>query len=223
MKTFNHLNYYEILKIPLNADAEMIQNAYREALETYEGDSLITYSLFSDEERADLLQSIDEAFHTLIDQDRRDAYNRTLINSGRRIDTLAAAPKPPEVRTAPAEGPSRESKHRDLPTWVKKRSQEENIKVLIDDMMDGDSISGKHLKKLREALDIELSEIFGLTRISISTLTMIEGDQFESLPADIFLRAFLKSFAEILQIDPHRVVQGYLKSKASADGLSKSK
>lgn len=220
MKKFNHLNYYEILKIPVDADADTIQRAYREALETYDKDSLITYSLFSDEERTDLLQSIDEAFHTLIDQDRREVYNRTLIGSG-PVNAAPAEPRVLKAARTPAESPMRESRHRDISTWVKKRSQDENIKLLIDEVLDADAISGHHLKKLREALDIELSEIFELTRISISTLTMIEDNQYQNLPADIFLRAFLKSYAEILQIDPHRVVQGYMKSKASADPLSK--
>jgi cytoskeletal protein RodZ len=47
-------------------------------------------------------------------------------------------------------------------------------------------------------------------------LTMIEENQYDSLPAEVFLKSFLKSYAEILQIDSYRVVEGYLKSMKSA-------
>ncbi|RJQ69946.1 MAG: hypothetical protein C4519_21440 [Desulfobacteraceae bacterium] len=214
MKTFKSLNYYEILKIPANADAAAIQRAYSEALEIYDKDSLVTYSLFSEEERADVLQSVDEAFHTLIDEDKRSAYNRVLIDSG-QIDAAALASGPRQAPLTPADRPG-PVKHRDLATWVKKKSQEEGIKALAEGVVNKDMISGKDLKQLREVFEIDLGEIFEATRISVSVLKMIEEEQFANMPADVFLRAFLKSYAQILNIDPQRVMDGYLKFKASA-------
>jgi cytoskeletal protein RodZ len=68
------------------------------------------------------------------------------------------------------------------------------------------------LKKLRKTVGIELSEIDVVTKISVIVLRSIEENQLENLPADIYLKNFLKSYAEILQIDSQRIVDGYLKN-----------
>ncbi len=73
-------------------------------------------------------------------------------------------------------------------------------------------ISGSDLKKLRKTVGIELSEIDVVTKISVIVLRSIEENQLENLPADIYLKNFLKSYAEILQIDSQRIVDGYLKN-----------
>ena len=72
-------------------------------------------------------------------------------------------------------------------------------------------LSGQALKQLRQAYGIEIQEIYAITKISSGTLRMIEADQFEHLPAEIYLKQFLKSYAEILHIDPAHVVDSYLK------------
>ena len=51
MNKFEELNYYEILEIPVNASSFEIRRAYRNAVEVYSDHSLLTYSLFSAEER----------------------------------------------------------------------------------------------------------------------------------------------------------------------------
>ena len=43
---------------------------------------------------------------------------------------------------------------------------------------------------------------------------MIEANQFEDLPAEIYVKQFLKAYAEVLQIDSGHVVDGYLKFMA---------
>ena len=48
----------------------------------YEEESVATYSLFSEDQREALLQAIETAFDTLVDADKRAAYNQMLIDSG---------------------------------------------------------------------------------------------------------------------------------------------
>ena len=72
MKNFQGLNYYEILEIPLSASSFEIRQAYKEALTIYSEDSLFTYSLFTDEERGEILRNIEEAFLTLVDKKKRE-------------------------------------------------------------------------------------------------------------------------------------------------------
>ena len=43
-------------------------------------------------------------------------------------------------------------------------------------------------------------------------ITHIEEDRYDELPAQIYLKQFLRSIAEIFQIDPEPIIHGYLKS-----------
>ena len=80
MTNFEGLNYYEILDIPIDASSFEIQRAYRNALELYSEGSLLTYSLFSDRERANILKKIEKAYNTLSDRTKRVAYDASLVD-----------------------------------------------------------------------------------------------------------------------------------------------
>ncbi|MEE8553951.1 MAG: hypothetical protein V3S72_11680 [Desulfobacterales bacterium] len=82
VKSIHKFNYYEILKIPLNASFIEIKQAYSYVLSIYDEDSFATYSLFSNGERDTILKVIEKAFLTLIDEDKRADYDRMLIESG---------------------------------------------------------------------------------------------------------------------------------------------
>ncbi len=80
MKKFEELNFYEILNIPLNASYFEIRQAYKKGLSIYDEDSMISYSFFSDDERAEILKKIEEAFLTLVDDKKREDYDRSLVD-----------------------------------------------------------------------------------------------------------------------------------------------
>lgn len=210
MKTFEDKTYYEILRVPEDADALEIKRAYHEALDLYEENSLATYTLFSDEQREALLQAIETAYYTLSDENRRSAYHQRLVNAERFVADSKG--DMPEKENGARSGSSIAQKPRNLVAWVKTRIKEADIAAMIDDIQGKELISGHDLKQLRIKLDITHSEIYEITRISRSMLTMIEENQYDSLPAEVFLKSFLKSYAGILQIDSYRVVEGYLKS-----------
>lgn len=219
MKTFKDQTYYEILRIPEDADVHEVKCAYHEALELYEEDSLATYALFSEEQRAGLLQAIETAYFILSDENRRNTYDQQLIESGQW--TAASTPEKRAVETSPDPAVARPRKLRELQSWVKTRSKEGEIACLVDEIQAKVLISGIDLKQLRTKLGITHSEVYEITRISRSVLTMIEENQFDDLPAEVFLKSFLKSYAEILQLDSYCVVEGYLKSMAQDDKLLK--
>jgi curved DNA-binding protein CbpA len=213
MKTFEDENYYQILRVAGNATAIEIRRAYMDTLAIYEEESIATYSLFSAEQRESLLQSIEKAFDTLIDEHKRGAYNRMLIDTGQvapaffsqqETDKSAAHPNDQSI-----------SREKSLSRWVQKKAEEPEVMALIGEVQSKEMLSGRELRRLREALGIEIPEIFAITRISASVLNAIEADQFDDLPAEIYLKKFLRSYAEILQIDPHRVVEGYFRSMGS--------
>ena len=89
MKNFEELNFYEILEIPIDASTFKIKRAYKNALEIYGKKSLLTYSLFSEEERVDILRRLGDAYQTLIDKTKRTAYDATLRDKSGSIEQRA--------------------------------------------------------------------------------------------------------------------------------------
>ena len=214
MKTFESDNYYEILQITPNAGTDEIRHAYRQALALYDEESVATYALFSAERRQRLLAAIENAHETLIDEDRRAAYDRMLIDTG-ALNAAAFSNRARRAREARSDVDST-SREENLSRWVAKRAAEPEMRQRIEAILSEPHFSGPQLKTLRKAYGIELSEIYSLTRINKNIMTAIEADRFEDLPAAVYVKQFLKNIAQILQIDPTRVVQGYLESMAAS-------
>ncbi|MFC1814483.1 helix-turn-helix domain-containing protein [Thermodesulfobacteriota bacterium] len=156
------------------------------------------------------MKSIEDAFLTLIDENKRVAYNQMLIDTG-QIDASILSNKVQKKSTALFDAKNSASID-DLAVRIRKKSAEKEVKRLLNEVLAKDLVSGNDLKRLRKALGIEISEIHMITKISPPVLKMIEDIQFESLPADIYLKNFLRSYAKILQIDAQRIVDGYLKN-----------
>ncbi len=216
MKAFEAQNYYQLLKIPMDADLITIKRAYREALSIYGEEALATYSLFPEEQRTQLLQTIETAFHTLIDTHRRTVYDQMLRDSGQ----VHEAHDPMRtIRTSDASSSTIATcDPQDLRSRVKEKYSDEKIRSMADQIIAKDQISGLELKCLREELGVEISEIFEEMRIPKSTLNHIEADEYASLPVEVYLKSFLKSYAQILQVDSQRVIEGYFRRIALSDG-----
>ncbi|WP_054032768.1 J domain-containing protein [Desulfatitalea tepidiphila] len=215
MKDFEAQNYYQILKIPMDADLITIKRAYRETLNIYGEEALATYSLFPEEQRTQLLQIIETAFHTLIDTQRRTVYDQMLRDSGKVHEVHEPMQWIQTIETCSDSTVT--CKPQDLRSRVKEKYSDEKIRSMADQIIAKDQLSGLELKCLREALDVEISEIFEEMRIPKSTLNHIEADEYASLPAEVFLKSFLKSYAQILQVDSQRVIEGYFRRMALSD------
>ena len=213
MKNLNGLTYYEILKIPANSPSFEIKRAYKDVLSMYNEDSLVTYSLFSNEERDKILKTIKEAFLTLIDENKRTAYDTILLDSGQikvSITSIENQEKPPRVHTYNV------TDNDDSTERVKKKLRKKELETLCNEIFSNDLISGDDLKKMRKTAGIELSEINAVTKISVSVLKSMEENRFEGLPPGLYLKNFLRLYAETLQIDPQKIIDGYLKHISSA-------
>ena len=213
MKSFDGLNYYEILKIPTNSPSFEIKRAYRDALSIYDEDSPVTYSLFSNEERDNILKTIKEAFLTLIDEHKRAAYD-TMLSDSEQVDLSITS-----MRNQKKPVPFYTGNMTNIDNFaerVRKKSGEKEVEKLLNEILSKDSISGDDVKKLREAFEVEISEINAITRISVSVIKSMEENRIEDLPPDLYLKNFLKLYAETLQIDPQRIIDGYLKNISPA-------
>jgi DnaJ-class molecular chaperone len=210
MKKFDELNYYEILKIPINSSYFEIKKAYKDALSLYDEDSVITYSLFSRDERDEILKKIEDAFSTLIHENKRAAYDQMLVDSGQIKALISSREKQYQFSIRSSDRTMVDENH--LHSRVKEKIDAEDVQNLLNEIFSKGLLSGNDLKKFREAVGVDIREIHSLTKISISVLNAIEENRFERLPPVTYLKNFLKSYAKILQLDPQKVVDGYLKT-----------
>ena len=210
MKKFEELNFYEILNIPLNASYFEIRQAYKKELSIYDGDSMISYSFFSDDERAEILKKIEEAFLTLVDDKKREEYDRSLVDSG--VAPASIRGKTKQKKPIPLFQTGWSPDHTAFVKRVKRKVQEQDVTAISAEILSKEVISGNDLKRLRESIGIRLQEVFEVARIRKSVLRAIEGDQFDKLPPMVYLKSFLKSYAELLQIDVKKIVEGYTRN-----------
>jgi len=68
---------------------------------------------------------------------------------------------------------------------------------------------GKYLQQERERKGLSLEAVSQATRISSRSLEAIESDDFISLPAPIFIRGFLKTYASFIGLEPYKVIALY--------------
>jgi len=210
MKKFDGLNYYEILKIPVTSSYFEIKRAYKDALSLYNEDSIVTYSLFSKEEREKIIEDIQNAFLTLTNDRKKSAYDQMLVDSG-QMETMIP-PNEKQYVSSPLSSTHANVNENKLFSRVKEKLLTEEVKALLDEILLKERLSGDDLKNLRNAVDVKIQEIQYITKISASVLMAIEENRFKELPPATYLKSFLRSYAKVLQIDPQKVIDGYLKT-----------
>ncbi len=210
MKKYEELNHYEALEIPPGASPFEVSQAYKDALSIYNEDSLITYSFFDDDERDLILKKIEKAFLTLIDPIKRTTYDRKLVRSGEADESiLIKKERKKPISLFQTKYPRNKGIHLKK---IRKKIAAKDMKKLSNEIFSSDVISGTNLKNLRESVGIDLQEVFEVTRVNIPTLKSIEENEFEKLPPIIYLKNFLKSYSDILQLDSTTIIDGYIKN-----------
>lgn len=80
---------------------------------------------------------------------------------------------------------------------------------------------GEKLKKLRSERRISLSEVSKHTRIQIKYLEYLEADQYHKLPVDVYVRGFLKNYADFLAVDANVLIRLYEKEREIKRNMEK--
>jgi len=156
------------------------------------------------------LSKIEKAFSTLIDDEKRNAYDKSLVDVGGIPKNLLAAKE--RQKAIPLFQVNKAMTKNNNLARIRKKIKEKGTGKLASVMLNRDFISGQDLKNLRESLGIELEEVFEATKISPTALDAIERDDLTNLPPKIYLKSFLKSYAEVLQLDAKQLVEGYVKN-----------
>ena len=69
---------------------------------------------------------------------------------------------------------------------------------------------GTFFKTVRESRGISIDELGEFTKINKSYLLCIEAEEFESLPAAVYVRGFISQIAKALKIPQDKVTAGYM-------------
>jgi len=201
MNPFAGYNYYQILELSRGASPEEIAFAYQRMRQIYSPESLATYSLFTPEERAEIMAQIEESFRVLSDPPSRRDYDAFLPSEVRPPSPAEAGPQPalpfdeipdPSLGARP---PSPVSTPESQPPAPEPPRE----------------ITGESLRRFREALGINLDRMWELTRIRKGILQAIEDEDLAQLPAPVYLKGLVLTYARALNFSaPEVAAQQYL-------------
>ncbi|MCF8721943.1 helix-turn-helix domain-containing protein [Nitrospina gracilis] len=68
---------------------------------------------------------------------------------------------------------------------------------------------GHYLKHQRELRGISLDDIANATRIPARHLEALEEDRFDDLPAEVFIKGYIRSYGEALGVDANELLTAY--------------
>lgn len=240
-------NYYELLEVPPDAHASEIHKAYQRAKQTYSSDNPALYSMFSQDEARELLRLIDEAFQVLNNPSTRKVYDDTLKGAGspppapRAQPTQTSAPSAyaqttvsmpasqPQVSTVTPSAMTSDSYTVRPPQGAQKpatpagtgRTQHSNYKLddsFEDEITNAVDFDGAFLQRIRVYKNISLEKLSEATRISRTYLSAVEGNDYKSLPAAVFVRGFVVQVARQLSLDEKKVADSYMKGFKAGGG-----
>jgi len=210
MERLTEQNYYKLLGVSPKASFEEVRSAYDQAVGIYSTDSIATYSLLTQKERERILSRLIDAYKTLTNSQLRREYNHSLIEQGELSPQEIGFPSLEDSNGV--KGKLREVSVESL-IQIEERSDKENqpSDPNLDLFEEQTSVTGKSIKMLRTAREISLEEIYRRTNIPKKTLEDIEEENFEELPALVYLKGFLKAYAKILDVNQTQMAEGYVK------------
>jgi curved DNA-binding protein CbpA len=207
MKRLMEQNFYELLGIEFDVSPFEISRAYKENYQLYHEDSLASYSLFSREEREEILARLDEAYATLIDEKKRFRYDQSLIECG----ILKEEMKTQEGRkTIGLISDSKVSTNNRILTIRNEMKAMVSSNPVIQEILTHNVLQGKDLKRIRDELGVSLEIITEMTKVRMIFLRAIEEDEYEKAPSRMFLKSYVKAYAQSIGLDGDLVASRYL-------------
>lgn len=193
------LTAYQLLEVDPRAAKEEIRRAFALAQETYGTDSMATYSLLGSDERREIFNRIREAYMLLMDDEKRRGYDDVLLREG-RVEPADLRPVP---RGSFAPAPA---------AMVPLPSASVLVAPPLPPPPAAGSIEyrGAVLGRLREERGLTLRDISKRSKVNVTYLRFIEEEAFDLLPAPVYVRGFLRLYAESLGLNGREVVESYM-------------
>ena len=175
-------SHHDVLEVERGATDEEIRRAYKRMCAVFDPENLVTFGLFDEEGLEAARARIDEAYDVLLDPARRRPYE------------ISVFPEAPEdtIEAEEEEVPSEE-----LPP--------------APSITPDTDFSGGLLRAVRQSQATSLDQISERTKVGTNYLRCIEEEDFDKLPAAVYVRGFVTEFAKCLRLDPEQVSQSYLR------------
>lgn len=90
-----------------------------------------------------------------------------------------------------------------------------NLSFLPDNNSGSDAEAKLDLKAIRESKGLTLQDIFMMTRISVVNLEAIENNDLHLLPAPVYAKTFIKTYAKALGVDSKDILERYARHMRS--------
>lgn len=189
--------YYEILKVSPNASVPEIVAAYHQAKGAFTQGSIATYSLFSDEEAQEMLDTLEEAYLNLTNLEKRQAYDARV---GKGMIVMDESPTFSELdlrkKARDASGKETDPNKAGIPQ--------------TRDVQTPEFVDGNVLKLAREKIGLTAEECARITKIPARYIGAIERDEFSVLPPRVYLQGFITNLANLYRLESRATVTLYL-------------
>ena len=199
---------YALFEVHPSVSEDELRRSYKRLWACFHPDHFAGYGLYTRAQLEALLERFQSSFELLMDPERRQAYDAETFPDGI-----------PELRGQHAETPSRLS-----PSFQPLIVRDE-AKVAWRDQ--GSGRLGESLRRLREKFNLSLSAVHERSKISLTMLGHIENDDFEHLPAEVYLRGFIRELAQLYAVTDLVDLEGYLRvyreHQVSKKGISRSR
>ncbi len=190
MRSMDECNLYELLQVSKDASKVAIQEAYVASQSLFNHDSMVSHNFFSDPERDNILNRLQEAYQTLMDDQKRIEYDKRTFN---RVGKWYVPAREGTVAlTAAPAGPGIRRPHE---------------RVRIEDYVGEDGLVS--LRRMREAVGTSLEDLSAATKIRVPLVLALESRDLAKLPPAIYIKGYLRSYAETLGADPEELVRAY--------------
>ena len=234
MSYYTQVNYYDLLEVSPRASQGEIDDAYKRQVELISGNALATYGLFVGDDVVGIRQRIEDAHRVLSEPGRRRAYDletfqRSYVSPGAGSAPVEA-PVPEQPAGAEAERVAAEGM---APAEVVEAGEgaeavsEVSMVPKVDEHpraparhAEPGSYDGPTMRAIRELQGVDLETISANTKIAPYYLVNIEDERFGALPPAIYLRSYLKQYADAIGLDPEKTAEGYLARLNEATGNS---
>lgn len=203
------LNPYEILDVDPRATVAEIKRAFQIAVKTYGPGHMATASIFTEEQREQILNKVHEAYNILMDPERRRQWDDILRQKG--LFPLEVEPpvrpiplkEPPTPSTIPKPKILELQKREDMGD---KEEKARKIAELLEGARAKGQWSGNILRQAREIMGLTVEDVAQKTKIGRGHIRSIEEDSYTFLPPDVYVKGFITQIAKTVGVDPEVIV-----------------
>lgn len=81
---------------------------------------------------------------------------------------------------------------------------------------------GEKLAKKRIALGYDIKDVEKVIRIRAKYIEAIENGNYDKLPPEVYVKGFIRNYAELLKLDPTKVLRSYEKERGIIENMRKA-